>query len=306
MAEYNGGPVLCVLAAGIGSRFGGLKQIADADGRGHALLDYAIYDAIEAGFKKIVFIIRKDIEKDFRDAVGKRVEEKIPVEYVYQELSKLPEGYEIPAERVKPWGTTHAIWCARKALGDADFLTVNGDDFYGKEAYKLAIDFFNNSDDDTIGIIGYDLVSTLSKNGTVSRGVCKEKDGYLERIDELKKISLKDGKAFYTLDEGQTYSEIPSDRVASMNMWAFKSVFMKDIEKSFTERFIKGLEEAPLKFEETLSDAVQSLNERGGVKVRIVPTDSMWFGMTYKEDMPVVRDTLNKLTEEGLYPKEAW
>lgn len=297
-------PVLVVMAAGMGSRFGGLKQIADADGKGHALIDYAVADALRAGFGEVVFIIRKDISDDFIESVGKRIQDVTKVTYVYQDLSMIPDGEEIPEGRVKPWGTTHAIWCAREVLKGRQFLTVNADDFYGEGAYRVASDFFSRETDaDVFANIGYEVVGTLSDKGTVSRGICKVKDGNLVRIDERKKIKLENGKGFYTLDDGATFTEISADAVASMNMWAFNAGFIDDISESFEQRLRDGIKAKPLSFEETLSEAVQNMMERNAASVRVLPTDEEWMGMTYQEDMPLVRAHLLKLIDAGAYPE---
>ena len=292
------------MAAGMGSRFGGLKQIADADGKGHALIDYAVADALRAGFGEVVFIIRKDISDDFIESVGKRIQDVTKVTYVYQDLSMIPDGEEIPEGRVKPWGTTHAIWCAREVLKGRQFLTVNADDFYGEGAYRVASDFFSRETDaDVFANIGYEVVGTLSDKGTVSRGICKVKDGNLVRIDERKKIKLENGKGFYTLDDGATFTEISADAVASMNMWAFNAGFIDDISESFEQRLRDGIKAKPLTFEETLSEAVQNMMERDAASVRVLPTDEEWMGMTYQEDMPLVRAHLLKLIDAGAYPE---
>ena len=297
-------PILVVMAAGMGSRFGGLKQIADADGKGHALIDYAVADALRAGFGEVVFIIRKDISDDFIESVGKRIQDVTKVTYVYQDLSMIPDGEEIPEGRVKPWGTTHAIWCAREVLKGRQFLTVNADDFYGEGAYRVASDFFSRETDaDVFANIGYEVVGTLSDKGTVSRGICKVKDGNLVRIDERKKIKLENGKGFYTLDDGATFTEISADAVASMNMWAFNAGFIDDISESFEQRLRYGIKAKPLTFEETLSEAVQNMMERDAASVRVLPTDEEWMGMTYQEDMPLVRAHLLKLIDAGAYPE---
>jgi len=303
-------PVLVVMAAGLGSRFGGLKQITAVDDKGHALMDYAIYDAKKAGFGEIVFIIRKEFEEQFKETVGvKTAKLGLPIHYVYQQLDMLPEGVSIPADREKPWGTTHAIWCCREVLAGRDFLTINADDFYGYESLELAAKFFaaEDADENEYAIIGYDVVKTLSEHGTVSRGICKvDENGNLIRIDERKEIKLENGCGYFTLDKGETYEKIPAEDVASMNMWAFRAGFVKDISETFPERLKKGVVENPVKFEETLSDAVQAIMDRKACSVKIIPTPERWFGMTYKEDVPMVKARLQELVEEGQYPKENW
>lgn len=301
-------PVLVVMAAGMGSRFGGLKQVTTVDEMGHALMDYAIYDAYRGGFRKVVFIIRKSFEEEFKLKIGNRIAKKMKVSYVFQELSQLPEGVEIPEGREKPWGTTHALFCCKDELEGHPFLTVNADDYYGVDAFKIAYDFLSSEDgDDKHAIIGYDAVRTLSEFGNVSRGICQCDDqGNLIRIDERKEIKLEDGVGYYTLDGGETWNAIPEKATASMNMWAFNPGFLRDLAGCFQERLKKGIEANPLKFEETISDAVQNMMERGKGSVVVLPTTSKWFGMTYQEDIASVTDALRVLMDAGVYPEKDW
>ncbi|MCR5148204.1 MAG: nucleotidyltransferase [Eubacterium sp.] len=308
MAEVKEAPVLVVMAAGMGSRFGGLKQIEDVDGRGHALIDYAVYDAALAGFEEVVFIIREEIAEDFKKIVGNRIAEKLPVKYVYQALDMIPDGVSVPEGRNKPWGTTHAIWCCREVLRGRSFLTVNADDFYGREAFIDAVKFFEeDGPDNEFGIIGYNVVGTLNEKFTVSRGICSvDENSYLKRIDERKEIKLEAGRGYFTLDGGVTYTIIPSDAVASMNLWAFRPAFMEDLITNYENRLKAGILQNPLKYEETLSDAVQSILERKECTVKVVNTSAKWFGMTYREDIPQVKAELDSLTEAGVYPGGNW
>ena len=301
-------PVLVVMAAGMGSRFKGLKQIQSVDDDGHVLMDYAIYDAIQAGFSEVVFIIRKDFEAKFRKIIGDRVEKKIPVTYVYQSLEDVPGDIDIPGSRVKPWGTTHALWSARKALKGKKFLTINADDFYGRGAYTAAFDFLSKaSTPGEHGCICYDLIKTLSPTGTVSRGICQtNEDGSLSRIDERKNIKLEDGRGYYTVDGGVSYHLIQNGALASMNLWAFSEGFIDDIEESFKQRFEEGVTASPDTFEETISDAVQSILEREKGTVKCIPTDEQWFGMTYVEELDMVKNRLKELREEGVYVRDKW
>ena len=301
-------PVLVVMAAGMGSRFKGLKQIQSVDDDGHVLMDYAIYDAIQAGFSEVVFIIRKDFEAKFKKIIGDRIEKKIPVTYVYQSLEDVPGDVDVPASRVKPWGTTHALWSARKALKGKKFLTINADDFYGRGAYTAAFEFLSNAKTPgDHGCICYDLIKTLSPTGTVSRGICQtNEDGSLSRIDERKNIKLEDGRGYYTVDGGVSYHLIHNGALASMNLWAFSEGFIDDIEESFKQRFKEGVTNSPDTFEETISDAVQSILEREKGTVRCIPTDEQWFGMTYVEELDMVKNRLKELREEGVYVRDKW
>ena len=302
------GIAIVIMAAGLGSRFKGLKQIQKVDDMGHILMDYAIYDAIEAGFSEVVFIIRKDFEEKFKKAIGNRIAEKIPVSYVYQSLEEVPGDVQIPAGRTKPWGTTHALWSARKVLKGKKFLTINADDFYGRDAYIAAYEFLNKSSSPgSHGCICYDLVKTLSPTGTVNRGVCVvDSKGYLERIDERKNIKLEDGRGYFQLEGDISHHLIPKGALASMNLWAFNTGFIDDIEVSFKQRFIEGVEAKPDTFEETISDAVQSILERDKGNVSCIPTSEQWFGMTYLEELDMVKEKLKQLREEGIYVDEKW
>ena len=308
MGKSNNGPVLVIMAAGLGSRFKGLKQLQNVDGDGHVLMDYSIYDAIEAGFSEIVFIIRQDFEDKFKSTIGDRIARKIPVKYVYQSLDNIPVKVDIPKNRVKPWGTTHAIWSARKVLKGRRFLTINADDFYGRGAYIAAYDFLSKAEvAGEHACICYDLVKTLSPSGMVSRGICQiDENGMLVRIDERKNINLEDERGYYTLDKGVTYHLIPNGALASMNLWAFSEGFIDDLEESFAERFEEGVKENPDTFEETISDAVQSILERESGTVRCIPVEEKWFGMTYVEELSIVKEKLSELREEGVYVRERW
>ena len=306
--SMNKGIVLVIMAAGLGSRFKGLNQIQSVDADGHVLMDYAIYDAIEAGFSEVVFIIRKDFENDFKKVIGNRVSEKIKVSYVFQSLDDVPGDISVPKGRVKPWGTTHALWSARKALKGKKFLTINADDFYGRGAYNAAYEFLSKAKEPgEHGCICYDLIKTLSPTGTVSRGICQtDEEGNLTRIDERKNIKLEDGRGYYTVDNGVSYHLIPSDSLASMNLWAFSEGFIDDIEVTFKERFEEGVKDRPDTFEETISDAVQDILTRKTGTVKCINTDEEWFGMTYVEELDMVKDKLRKLREDGIYEQDKW
>lgn len=297
-------PVLVVLAAGMGSRYGGLKQIDKMDDCGNTLINFSLYDAFKAGFDDVLFIIRHDIEKDFREAMDGKLNFFRNVEYVYQDLDNLPDGINKPENRNKPYGTTHALYCCKDKLQGKQFLTINADDFYGYNSYKLAYDFLKENNDDNVhAIIGYEIAGTLTDAGHVSRGVCIEDENHvLQRIDERKKIKLHDGCGYFTLDD-VNYTKIPEDAVSSMNMWAFNRGFIDDIKDSFVSRLAEGLRTDPLKFEETITDAVKAMMDDGKCSVKVVHTDETWFGVTYKEDKPKVKASIADLRNKGKYPE---
>lgn len=273
---------LVVMAAGMGSRFGGLKQITPLGPKGEVIVDFSVYDAVEAGFSKIVFIIKKAIEKDFREAAGKRIEKMTDVEYVFQEMDKLPAGFSIPDGREKPWGTGHAILCAKDAIS-TPFAVVNADDYYGKMAYRVVHDYLANNNE--MCMAGFKLGNTLSENGTVTRGVCETKDGYLTSVVEN-----------FNLDKN---SGVPLDATVSMNMWGFNTSIFNSLESRF-ETFLKNMKN-PLKDEFLLPTIVDDMIKNEGAKVKVLTTDDKWYGVTYKEDAEPVRVAIKGLVEKGLY-----
>lgn len=271
---------LVIMAAGMGSRYGGLKQAAPVGPNGEMIIDYSVYDAVKAGFDRVVLIIRKDIEKDFRAACGKRIEKMIDTEYVYQEKNILPEGYTLPDGREKPWGTGHAIWCARKAVKKS-FLVINADDYYGQSIYKEMYDCLDN--DTGMCMAGYRLKNTLSDNGTVSRGICSVENGYLTGITEKTDISKDSG--------------IPGDTVVSMNMWGLDTDIFAYLEKELRLFLDKNISEPKKEF--LLPEVINSrMSEK---KVKVIFTSEQWYGMTYSEDLPAVRAAIKNMTEKGLY-----
>jgi len=274
---------LVVMAAGMGSRFGGLKQIAPIGPKGEIIIDFSAYDATRAGFSKIVFIIKKAIEKDFREAVGKRIEKMTDVDYVFQELDKLPSGFKVPDGREKPWGTGHAILCAKDVV-KTPFTVINADDYYGKDAYKIINDYLTTNK--KICMVGYKLGNTLTENGTVTRGVCEtSNDGYLTSITETFSIDKNSG--------------IPLDTTVSMNMWGFDTNIFGELEVGF-EKFLSNLDN-PLKGEFLLPCIVDDMIKNKDEKVKVLTTDDRWYGVTYKEDVEPVKASIKKLIDEGLY-----
>lgn len=302
-------PVLVILAAGMGSRYGGLKQIDPVDDKGHKIIDFSIYDAVRAGFEKVVFIIKKENEKDFRECVGDAVSKHIEVDYVFQELEKVPEGFRIPEGRVKPWGTAHAILCCKDVVKEP-FAVINADDYYGRSAFEELYKFLTTHEDDEkyrYAMVGYQLGNTLTENGSVARGVCvTDENGYLVEIAERTKIVKTADAAAFTEDDGQTWVPLPLDTPVSMNMWAFSPSILSElgaaVDKFFTEEVAKN----PLKSECFLPIEVDKLLKAGKATVEVLHSADKWFGVTYKEDKPFVMDSIRKLKEAGVYPDVLW
>ena len=284
---------LVVMAAGMGSRFGGLKQIEPVGPNGEVLLDFSVYDAVKAGFTKVVFVIKHAIEKDFKEMVGKRIANRVKVEYAFQEIDKLPEGYTCPADREKPWGTAHAILCCKELVNEP-FAVINADDYYGPSAFKKMADFLN-SDTPDYAMVGFRLVNTLTENGHVSRGVCEIENGKLKTVTERTKII--DCK--YTEDDGQTWTALPEDTVVSMNLWGFRTDVFGYIETGF-KKFLDEKISVP-KSEYYLPTVVSERIEKGEKDVQVLVAEDKWYGVTYKEDKQVVVDAITKKVNDGLY-----
>ena len=303
-------PVLVVMAAGMGSRYGGLKQIDPIDSEGHIIIDFSIYDAVKAGFEKVVFIIKKENEADFKEAIGDRLSRQIEVAYVYQDLHNLPEGYEVPEGRAKPWGTGHAVL---SCIGEVDgpFAVINADDYYGSHAFKMAYDFLSAGHEES-GIyqymmVGYKLENTLTDNGHVARGVCvTDENDYLVEINERTHIEKRDGGAAYTEDDGATWVEIPEGSTVSMNMWGFSESILKELKDRFAKFLDENLEKNPLKCEYFLPFVVDELLGEKKAVVKVLKSMDKWYGVTYKEDKPVVVAAIQSLKDQGLYPEKLW
>ncbi len=302
-------PVLVIMAAGMGSRYGGLKQIDPVDDQGHIIMDFSIYDAKRAGFEKVIFIIKKENEEDFKEAVGRRMEEIMEVEYVYQDLNNLPEGYKLPEGRVKPWGTAHAVLSCIDVV-DGPFAVINADDYYGSHAFQVIFDYLSTHEDDEkyrYTMVGYLLKNTLTDNGHVARGVCDmNEDGELIGIHERTRIEKRDGGAAYTEDDGQTWVPLPVDSIVSMNMWGFTASILKEIRDGFPAFLEEGLKSNPMKCEYFLPTVVSDLLKADKATVAVLKSTDKWYGVTYKEDKPVVVEAIRKLKESGLYPEKLW
>ena len=298
---------LVIMAAGMGSRFGGLKQIEPIDEYGNFIIDYSIYDAIKVGFTKVVFIIKKENYEIFRNTVGKRVESHIEVEYVFQELDKLPEGYSVPADRVKPWGTAHAILCCKDVVKE-NFAIINADDFYGRDAYRVIAEFLSkdnsNSDYQEYAMAGYLAKNTLTENGSVKRGVCEKEGNYLTKLVECKIEYVGDKLMASPLEGGEDF-EISGDDNVSMNMFGFTPHIFDYLEERFPE-FLDSHKEDITTCEYLIPSLVFEEMEKGLARVEVLKTDAVWQGITYKEDKPKVVSEIKALVDNGDYIPGLW
>lgn len=297
--------VLVIMAAGMGSRFGGIKQLEPVGPSGEIIMDYSIYDAIKAGFKKVVFIIRKDLEKDFREVIGDRLAKHVEVEYVFQELDNLPKGHTLPEGRTKPWGTGQAILSCLGKINDP-FVVINADDYYGQEGFRIINEFLGKPNETDkkyhFCMAGFLLGNTLSENGTVTRGVCSvDENNTLLKVTETHEIRPAGDKAV-AFEDGKDL-ELPLDCPVSMNMWGFTPDFLGELEHRFDE-FLNNVKEGDLKAEFLLPTIVDDLIKEGKAEVTVLNTNDKWFGVTYKEDKQVVVESFNKLVEAGVYPKK--
>lgn len=297
---------LLIMAAGMGSRFGGLKQLEPVGPNGEIIIDYSIYDAIRNGFNKIVFIIKEENYDIFREKIGKKIEDKIQVEYVFQKLENLPVGYKVPEGRVKPWGTAHAILCAKDVINEP-FVVINADDFYGNDAYSVISKFMekeNNSNKKEYAIVGYDVINTLTENGSVKRGICKIENGYLTSIDESS-IEMKDNviEATSLVDE-KVYIVEKSAKV-SMNMMSFTPDIFEYLEKNFID-FLEESKENPLKSEYLIPTVLAKGIDEGYCNVSVINTTAKWTGVTYREDKEAVVNYISELVRNGEYPNKLW
>ena len=302
-------PVLVVMAAGMGSRFGGLKQITPVDPQGHRLMDFSLYDAREAGFTRVVFIIKHAIAEAFQAGVGSRLEQFFDVRYAFQELDRLPAGYAVPAGREKPWGTAHAIACAAE-LVDGPFAVINADDFYGRGALQAIYDFLKyRACPEAQAMVGYRLRSTVTENGSVARGICELQDGCLLRVTEHTQIELRAGGIVSTLEDGSEIS-LPDDTVVSMNLWGFSQDMMDQFTGRFPAFLDAALPENPLKCEYYLPSVASAwLQERaasGAGRIHVLPTDETWYGITYREDLQNVQAAIAAMKQAGRYPERLW
>lgn len=299
-------PVLVIMAAGMSSRYGGLKQIDPVDPYGHVIIDFSIYDAIRAGFDKVIFVIKKENEKEFKAVIGQRIAKYIEVEYVYQDLYHIPDGYNVPLQRVKPWGTAHAIYCCKDVI-DGPFAVINADDYYGKDAFMKIYRFLSdNHEENHFAMVGYYLKHTLTKHGHVSRGICSlDKNDFLTDVIERTHIEKHDNDiAFY--DDDHSWCKLSGDSLVSMNIWGFTQSFLDALEIGLRDFFNQTLENNPLKGEYFLPSVVNRLIHQQKANVSVLVSDDQWYGMTYKEDKKDVSHAIDGLKKQGVYPEKLW
>ncbi len=292
-------PILVVMAAGMGSRYGGLKQMDPIDEKGRVILDYSVYDAVDAGFEDVIFVIKPEMKSAFEETVGKRISGKINYKFAFQRLDDIPDGFEIPSCRVKPWGTGHAVRAVRDMTDDSPIVVINADDFYGSEAFKLIFDFLTkeqSGDKPEYACVAYMIENTVTDNGSVARGVCKtNENGYLTEITERTNIEKRPDGAAFSEDNGKTWTSLPKGTPVSMNFWGFTSDFINELDKRFPAFLEKGLDENPLKCEYFLPFVVDEVRKEGKADVKVLYTHDKWHGVTYKEDKPDIVKALKEL-----------
>ena len=299
-------PVLVIMAAGMGSRFGGAKQIIPVDEQGHILIDFSLFDAYRAGFRELVFIIKEESRAAFEESIGKRMEQYFRVRYVYQDIARLPEGFSVPEGRVKPWGTGHAVACCQGVV-DGPFAVINADDYYGPSAFAAVYDFLkNNKDDSQYAMVGYRVGNTLTENGSVSRGVCCVEDGKLVDVTERTYIVPQGDGAAYSEDGGETFTALDKNALVSMNLWGFTGAFIDQIWARFPAFLEENLVKNPLKCEYYLPFVVNEQLKDGSAVVQMLPCEEKWYGVTYREDLGRVQAAVAEMKGKGLYSKEIW
>ena len=299
---------LVIMAAGMGSRFGGPKQITPVGPNGEKIIDYSVFDAKRAGFDEIIFILNEKIKDDFIECIGENVSKYIPVKYVIQDINNIPEGFSVPKGRVKPWGTGHAVLSCKEVI-DCPFMVINADDFYGNQCFKILHDFLvNTTDDETLqlAMAGYQLGNTISESGSVSRGICTtDENNYLASIIERTDIRNIDGEIKFTEDGGETFSPLSFNAVTSLNCWAFDYRAIFEFEKQFSEFFQAGFSN-PLKAEFYLPSVVNNLITNGKATAKVLETSDKWYGMTYAEDRAAVAEAIKGMVKDGIYPEKLW
>ena len=299
-------PVLVIMAAGMGSRFGGLKQIAPVDDQGHIIIDFSLLDAYRAGFRDLVFIIKPELEESFREVIVNRMEKYFNITFVHQTIDKLPAGYSVPEGREKPWGTGHAILCCKDVL-DGPFAVINADDFYGPTAFSAIYDYLaNNEDESRYAMIGYRVRNTVTENGSVARGVCEVKDGLLTGVTERTKIFKNGNDAKFTEDDGKTFTDLPGDTIVSMNLWGFTAKMIRELDERFPAFLDNAIVTNPLKGEYFLPSVVNDQLVAGTATVRVLPCEETWYGVTYREDLDSVKAAIAGMKAKGIYDENLW
>lgn len=295
-------PTLVILAAGMGSRFGGLKQITPVDEHGHAIIDFSLFDAYRAGFRRVAFIIKHEIEADFKAVVGRRAEKYFDVRYVYQQIENLPEGYSVPEGRTKPWGTGHAVLCAAQAV-DGPFAVINADDFYGRTAYTALYDYLTGErPENEHAMVAYQLKKTVTESGSVARGICRVEDGFLTDVVERTRIEKRGSDAAYT-ENGENWLPLSGELPVSMNCWAFSHSMMDELIKRFPAWLDENVPKNPMKCEYFLPSVANALIKDGEGSVRVLNCHETWYGVTYKEDLQSFKDAMKRMRTEGIYPE---
>ena len=298
-------PTLVIMAAGMGSRFGGPKQITPVDPEGHIIIDFSLFDAWRAGFRKVVFIISRRMEADFKEVIGERMKKYFDVSYVLQDLDLLPEGFRVPEGRTKPWGTGHAVACCKGVI-DGPFAVINADDFYGPTAFTTIYDYLANlPDEHSYAMVGYRLRNTVTENGSVARGVCEVENGKLTGITERTKIYKRGENAAYTEDD-KNFVELKGDTLVSMNLWGFSEKFIDELWARFPAFLEKNVPVNPKKCEYFLPFVVNEQLDDGSASVRVLPCEETWYGVTYHEDLESVCNAIADMKKRGVYEKELW
>ena len=298
-------PTLVIMAAGMGSRFGGLKQIEPVDDQGHIIIDFSLFDAWRAGFRDLVFIIKPEMEESFREVIGTRMEPYFNITYVYQAIDNLPTGYNVPEGRSKPWGTGHAVLCCKDVV-DGPFTVINADDFYGPSAFTAIYEYLaNNSDDSQYAMVGYRVRNTVTENGSVARGVCEVENGLLTGVTERTKI-FKDGNNAKYTEDGETFVALPGDTIVSMNFWGFTPKMLRELDARFPAFLDNALVSNPLKGEYFLPSVVNDQLKAGTASVRVLPCEETWYGVTYREDLASVKDAIANMKKQGIYSENLW